>query len=88
MDIRYLSVQDKLNLVTEYLTVRHGGKAAWLEEHDLRGHQMRSLRGQYFAGDLDRGLEPRTMDTMSDVPSARQLQLEKQVKQQAKQLAA
>lgn len=88
MKIQYLSVQEKLDLVTEYLTVQHGGKGAWLAEHGVRYSQMKVLKDQYFGGDLDRGLVPRTMDDMSDVASARQLQLEKQVKQQAQQLAA
>lgn len=75
--LRLFSPGEKLDLVTEYLGVPHGAKTAWLAQHGVSAHQIRLWRRQYFAGDLERDLRPRTMKDMPTTPSARLVQLEK-----------
>jgi hypothetical protein len=46
--------------VQEYLDLPHGQKKAWLQGKAFTADQFRRWRAAYLAGDLDRGLVPRS----------------------------
>lgn len=53
------SVEEQRALVYEYLLVPYGGKAGFLAERGVSGHQLRRWRAQVFADTLEHGLVPR-----------------------------
>lgn len=67
---RYFSAGEKAQLVAEYMLVKHGSKAAWLEMVGVSSHQMGRWRAAYWYGDLDRGLVPRDTSGMKVEDSA------------------
>lgn len=75
---RSFTVEEKREHVLAYLERGHGWKTAYLEEHSITPHQIRSWRDALADGDLGVGLVPRSTGRMSkrDVAEVRRLQAE------------
>ncbi|MDO5029807.1 MAG: hypothetical protein Q4E11_04400 [Corynebacterium sp.] len=74
--LKFRTAAEKADLITEYIAVPHGKKAQWRQEHNLSANDVCKLKPQYFGGDLDCNLTPRTIGSI-DKPSARLVQLER-----------
>lgn len=83
--LKFRTAAEKADLITEYIAVPHGKKTQWRQEHNLSANDVCKLKRQYFGGDLDRDLTPRTIGSM-DKPSARLVQLERLLAQREEEI--
>ena len=67
--------------VEEYLSIRHGEKAAWFDGKPFSEHQLRRWRLAYLAGTIDRSLVPRHASDVTNFGSNRIRELERELKQ-------
>lgn len=58
--MKFLTVDEKAELVEEYMDPPHGKKASWRAERDIPSSTILRWRRGYLFGDLARGLIPRT----------------------------